>query len=43
VQRLSIGIRKDSNGSNAHFAAGSDNTKGDFTAIGDKDLFEHEF
>ena len=41
VQRVAVGVGIDGNRLNAHLARGLDDTAGDFTAVGDQDLFEH--
>jgi hypothetical protein len=42
VKGLNIGLRINSEGFDAHLAAGSDDAKRDFTAIGDENLLNHD-
>ena len=40
--RPGVGIRVDGDGGNAEALAGSENAAGDFAAVGDQDLLQHE-
>ena len=42
VQGVAVGFAVNRDSFDSEFFAGADHPKGDFTAIGDKDLIEHE-
>jgi hypothetical protein len=41
VERLHVGLRVDGESLDSKLAAGADNAKGDFAAIGNEDLLDH--